>query len=100
MDLLHRHEILSCYYLPPLCRHEDELSYIVCLPSGNMWGTCENGTEAVGCGRPETFRNCADVSIVTSTGGIPPRFVYQNIIYELYSVAPKFSTAPLARPLR
>ncbi|XP_036149327.1 uncharacterized protein LOC105837955 isoform X2 [Monomorium pharaonis] len=67
----------------------------------NMWGTCENGTEAVGCGRPETFRNCADVSIVTSTGGIPPRFLYQNIIYELhYSVAPKYSTAPLARPLR
>lgn len=68
--------------------------------TGNMWGTCENGTEAVGCGRPETFRNCADVSIVTSTGGIPPRFLYQNIIYELHSVAAKYSTAPLARPLR
>jgi len=65
-----------------------------------MWGTCENGTEAVGCGKPETFRNCADVSIVTSTGGVPPRFLYENIIYELYSVAPKFSTAPLAQPLR
>ncbi|KAJ8880438.1 hypothetical protein PR048_016907 [Dryococelus australis] len=43
--------------------------------TGNMWGTCPNGTEAVGCGRPETFRNCADVSIVTSTAGLPPQFI-------------------------
>ncbi|XP_012258067.2 uncharacterized protein LOC105687198 isoform X2 [Athalia rosae] len=52
--------------------------------TGNMWGTCENGTEAVGCGRPETFRNCADVSIVTSTGGVPPLFVQQDNPYLLY----------------
>lgn len=43
-----------------------------------MWGTCENGTEAVGCGRPETFRNCADINIVTSSGGRPPIFVKPN----------------------
>ncbi|KAG6461844.1 hypothetical protein O3G_MSEX012894, partial [Manduca sexta] len=42
--------------------------------TGNMWGICPNGTEAVGCGRSETFRNCADVSVVTSTGGLPPAF--------------------------
>ncbi|XP_049867524.1 uncharacterized protein LOC126367815 isoform X1 [Pectinophora gossypiella] len=42
--------------------------------TGNMWGICANGTEAVGCGRSETFRNCADVSVVTSTGGLPPAF--------------------------
>lgn len=42
--------------------------------TGNMWGICANGTEAVGCGRSETFRNCADVSIITSTGGLPPAF--------------------------
>ncbi|CAG2063368.1 unnamed protein product, partial [Timema podura] len=42
--------------------------------TGNMWGTCANGTEAVGCGRPETFRNCADITIVTSTSGLPPQF--------------------------
>jgi len=43
--------------------------------SGNMWGTCENGTEAVGCGKPETFRNCADISITSNTGaGVPPEF--------------------------
>ncbi|XP_011308725.1 uncharacterized protein [Fopius arisanus] len=46
--------------------------------TGNMWGTCANGTEAVGCGRPETFRNCADVNIVTSTGAVPPAFVHQQ----------------------
>lgn len=40
-----------------------------------MWGRCTNGTEAVGCGQPETFRNCADISIVTSTLGLPPQFV-------------------------
>ncbi|CAH1645838.1 unnamed protein product [Spodoptera littoralis] len=42
--------------------------------TGNMWGVCSNGTEAVGCGRSETFRNCADVSVITSTGGLPPAF--------------------------
>lgn len=48
-----------------------------CLP-GNMWGTCTNGTEGLGCGRPETFRNCADVTIVTSTAGLPPIFIGQQ----------------------
>lgn len=52
--------------------------------TGNMWGTCDNGTEAVGCGRPETFRNCADVSITTSTGGVPPLFVQQDNPFLLY----------------
>lgn len=54
------------------------------LLSGNMWGTCENGTEANGCGRPETFRNCADVSIITSTAGVPPLFVQQDNPFLLY----------------
>jgi len=31
--------------------------------TGNSWGTCEDGTEAMGCGYQETFKNCADVSI-------------------------------------
>ncbi|XP_072943597.1 uncharacterized protein [Epargyreus clarus] len=56
--------------------------YVTCIQcvlqwtyyTGNMWGICPNGTEAVGCGRSETFRNCADVSVVTSTGGLPPAF--------------------------
>lgn len=58
--------------------------YIYDLSSGNMWGTCENGTEANGCGRPETFRNCADVSIITSTAGVPPLFVQQDNPFLLY----------------
>lgn len=98
MELLYRHDItlLSLH-----CPFENLISLrILSLFSGNMWGTCENGTEAVGCGRPETFRNCADVRILTSTGAIPPRILFQNTIYQLYSVAPKFSTTPLARPLR
>lgn len=42
-----------------------------------MWGTCSNGTEAIGCGRPETFRNCADIRIVSSASGLPPQFISQ-----------------------
>ncbi|XP_073982144.1 uncharacterized protein [Rhodnius prolixus] len=52
--------------------------------TGNMWGICANGTEAVGCGRPETFRNCADISIVTSTAGFPPFFIQQFNPFALY----------------
>lgn len=37
-----------------------------------MWGTCDNGTEALGCGNPETYRNCADVTIGTNTGILAP----------------------------
>jgi hypothetical protein len=66
-----------------------------------MWGICPNGTESVNCGKPgiakfhrivtdgwlsvfsflflETFRNCADVSIVSNTGGgRPPIFADDN----------------------
>merc|ERR1712234_25343 len=32
--------------------------------AGNDWGTCENGTQAVGCGPQEQFRACADIEIV------------------------------------
>ncbi|GLV35907.1 uncharacterized protein CBL_09875 [Carabus blaptoides fortunei] len=53
--------------------------------TGNMWGMCANGTEAQGCGRSETFKNCADISIVTSTGGsIPPLFIGQDNPFLLY----------------
>ncbi|KAK6623804.1 hypothetical protein RUM44_010660 [Polyplax serrata] len=31
--------------------------------TGNNWGTCKNGTQALGCGPQEIFRNCADISI-------------------------------------
>lgn len=71
--------------------------------TGNMWGKCANGTEAVGCGKPgknkiktlsmvilyfvfflETFRNCADIAITSNTGGLPPIFVGQNNPFLLY----------------
>ncbi|XP_046401940.1 uncharacterized protein LOC124167921 [Ischnura elegans] len=35
--------------------------------AGNSWGTCSDGTGAVGCGPQETFRSCADVSILPRT---------------------------------
>merc|ERR1712137_1357621 len=38
----------------------------------NTWGTCNNGTESVGCGNQETFVSCADISILTNTGGFGP----------------------------
>lgn len=31
--------------------------------AGNNWGTCKDGTEAMGCGPQELYRNCADISI-------------------------------------
>lgn len=53
--------------------------------TGNQWGMCANGTEAQGCGRSETFRNCADISILTSVGaGIPPIFAEQDNPFLLY----------------
>nr|CAD7461263.1 unnamed protein product [Timema tahoe] len=36
--------------------------------AGNNWGTCVNGTGAVGCGPQEEFRACADVAIVNASG--------------------------------
>nr|CAD7445973.1 unnamed protein product [Timema bartmani] len=36
--------------------------------AGNNWGTCVNGTGAVGCGPQEEFRACADVAIVNANG--------------------------------
>ncbi|KAG5875935.1 hypothetical protein JTB14_036468 [Gonioctena quinquepunctata] len=31
--------------------------------AGNNWGTCTNGTGAIGCGPQEEFRACADITI-------------------------------------
>jgi len=41
--------------------------------TGNTWGKCDNGTEAIGCGPQETFRNCADIQIFSNapTGFVP-----------------------------
>ncbi|OXA55288.1 uncharacterized protein LOC118435297 [Folsomia candida] len=32
--------------------------------TGNRWGTCQNGTEGLGCGPQEVFRGCSDVIIL------------------------------------
>lgn len=68
--------------------------------TGNQWGVCKNGTHAVGCGKSETFINCADIAITSNAGGaIPPLFVggvdnpyllyYQDYRYsEPYNVFP------------
>lgn len=31
--------------------------------AGNNWGVCQDGSEAIGCGPQELYRNCADISI-------------------------------------
>jgi len=53
--------------------------------TGNTWGVCANGTEGMGCGTQETFRNCADVQINSIIGAYPPnafaptrRTIYQR----------------------
>ncbi|CAH2229460.1 jg20846 [Pararge aegeria aegeria] len=50
--------------------------------AGNNWGTCDNGTGAVGCGPQEEFRACADIAIedrfTTTTKGPRPTYVYPN----------------------
>lgn len=44
--------------------HFKELIYYAL---GHLWGRCANGTEGLGCAPPETFKNCADVSIGVGT---------------------------------
>lgn len=52
--------------------------------SANTWGNCGNGTSTVGCGPQETFRNCADIRIVSKASQLPaegmdnPRALYVN----------------------
>lgn len=38
--------------------------------SGNNWGVCPDGSERVGCGYQEIYRNCADVSVKRNGAGI------------------------------
>ncbi|XP_022214616.2 uncharacterized protein LOC111069044 [Drosophila obscura] len=88
------------YLIPRDAKKKDIFRYRVRLPAyvtctqcvlqwtyytANMWGTCANGTEAVGCGKAETFRNCADIAIISNTGGgVPPIFVNNKSPYLLY----------------
>lgn len=68
--------------------------------TGNQWGECTNGTQAQGCGKSETFRNCADVAIHSSSGGaIPPFFVDivnpHQLFYKDYSKPAPYNVVPL-----
>ena len=38
--------------------------------SANNWGICEDGSEAIGCGYQEIYRNCADISVKRNGAGI------------------------------
>lgn len=34
--------------------------------AGNNWGMCEDGVGKMGCGNQETYRNCADIKIISA----------------------------------
>lgn len=38
--------------------------------TANNWGSCDDGTERVGCGFQEIYRNCADISVQRNGAGI------------------------------
>lgn len=92
------------YYIPKDTPKTAMLEYEVTLPvgvtcsqcviqwtwkSGNTWGTCKNGTEGMGCGDQEMFRNCADIQIYSSVVGYPPNAIdIPSAIYLRDSSAP------------
>ncbi|XP_066154070.1 uncharacterized protein [Euwallacea fornicatus] len=68
--------------------------------TGNQWGVCQNGTYAVGCGKSETFINCADIAITSNAGGaIPPLFVGADnpylLFYQDYRYSAPYNVFPL-----
>jgi len=52
--------------------------------TGNTWGVCSNGTEGMGCGAQEMFRNCADVQINSVVGAFPPMALGEDNSLMLY----------------
>lgn len=63
--------------------------YICKFFLGNTWGTCKNGTEGMGCGDQEMFRNCADIQIYSSVVGYPPNAIdIPSAIYLRDNTAP------------
>jgi len=88
------------YYVPIGTPKTANFTYKVTLPegltcsqcvvqwtytTGNTWGKCDNGTEAIGCGPQETFRNCADIQIFSNapTGWVPNAVDAPSAIYVL-----------------
>lgn len=49
--------------------------------SANNWGLCANGTEAMGCGPQEEYRNCADIAIDPALVGIRGNEANRKAIY-------------------
>jgi hypothetical protein len=41
--------------------------------SANNWGICDDGSQAIGCGYQEIYRNCADISIKRNGSGVAVR---------------------------
>jgi len=62
--------------------------------TGNTWGQCRNGTEGMGCGNQEMFRNCADVQINSVVGAFPP-LAFESLPSRLYSQTEDGSLEPL-----
>jgi len=88
------------FYIPKDSKKKDTFKYKLQLPpdvvcsqcvvqwtywTGNTWGLCGNGTGAIGCGDQETFRNCADIKIISNVGRPPnvvlPKMPITNAVY-------------------
>jgi len=61
--------------------------------TGNTWGVCANGTEGMGCGSQEMFRNCADVQIFSVVGAFPPNALTSPLPSSMMYVKTKDSGA-------
>ena len=51
--------------------------------TGNTWGTCSTGYQAVGCGPQETFRNCADIKIVKRGGQHDNQAQHRETLFQM-----------------
>jgi len=60
----------------------------------NNWGTCEDGSGAIGCGKQEHFRACADVSI-TREGDEKPSTEQSTSTTTTTTTVPNESTSAL-----
>lgn len=56
---------------------------ILFIWEANNWGTCSDGTEAVGCGPQETYRNCADITVGNNHGVRGHNFMQFQVIPNL-----------------
>lgn len=64
--------------------------------AGNNWGTCPNGTGAVGCGPQEEFRACADISISGKGEEIPLLPETTTVTVPVSTIQPEESYSPFS----